>query len=375
MNTYYSKIGRLLDERTPIDQEGYFVLCDDNEAKFSLEKPEGIKIVTSECFANALAEGCKFVVNTFASSTDNDKVYVFNLYADEHNSIFIYLNTMDQFKGILERYQNKYPGKYQDISDKNSLKYSQGDFNFQFWHEHMGEHGRLIHDFERLAYLVMDLDEGESDLNEDDTPILAFEAGIIKDGYYLLALKATVQLINEKAFGPLNKTENFIAFASTGNDYMDYSLTMRKTIEQELFYDVFPNIKEKDAQYREELEKNAQLSVGEYLDYWNDAVHSGYRLDIPFKYIKSELEIFLQLERFGDELASECIDRLKQINYNVSLERKQFESIYFYIEALHFAGILSEEQKHNCSIVADLMSSCKNDLKEAAKELLNFARS
>jgi hypothetical protein len=94
MNTYYSKIGRLLDERTPIYQEGYFVLCENNEAKFSLEKPEEIEVVTSDSFVNSLVEGCKNVINSFATSRDNKNVYAFNLYADEHYSFYIYLNTL-----------------------------------------------------------------------------------------------------------------------------------------------------------------------------------------------------------------------------------------------------------------------------------------
>jgi hypothetical protein len=184
-----------------------------------------------------------------------------------------------------------------------------------------------------------------------------------------LALKAVVRLIDEDAFSLLNKTENYIAFASTGNNYLDYSLTMRKTINLELFYEIFPDIREKDLQFNVEMDKNRHLSVSEYLDYWTAAVHDGYSLESPYKYVKSELDIFKQLERFGNNLANECLERLKRFTYDEGLERKDYEKIYYYVEALHFSGHLTEMQRIECSLIADQMTKSKNDLTEATKFL------
>lgn len=48
MNTFYSQLGRVLEERTPFHQEGYYLLYDGNRAKFSPTKPIHIEIVTAE---------------------------------------------------------------------------------------------------------------------------------------------------------------------------------------------------------------------------------------------------------------------------------------------------------------------------------------
>ncbi|OAB41718.1 DUF4303 domain-containing protein [Paenibacillus glacialis] len=369
MNTYYSQLARLLEERTPIDKEGYFVLCEENKAKYSLTKPFDIESITAEHFVDALVEGCKVAIESFASGSDNKEIYVFNLYADEHNCFYIYINTLDSFKKTLESYP-----KQRNPYEINTLKYNQGDFGFQLWQEHMGVHGQIVESFENLAELVSHSDQ--ESFSDDDVPIIAFEAGIIKSGFQLLAIKAVLRLISDNAFESLNTTENFIAFAATGDDYIDYSIVMRKSISSELFYEIFPDIREKDIQFNEEMKKNQHLSVNEYLAYWSDAMNSNYRLKTPFSFLKSEIEVFKQMEHFGDALAQECLERIKKILDVEDLERKDYDHIYFYVEALHFSGKLTEEQLKDCSIIADRMITRSLDdddgLKETSQELMFF---
>ncbi|CAH1232547.1 hypothetical protein PAECIP111891_07037 [Paenibacillus allorhizoplanae] len=374
MNTYYSRLGRLLDEKTPIYQEGYYVMCEGDEAKFSIEKPEGVELITAEVFIRELVEGCKFVIQSFAEGPDNKNVYAFNLYSDEHNSYYIYMNTLDRFANTLERYRGgKYGDKYQEVSEVLSLKYNQGDFSFQFFPDDMGDSGRIIRAFESLAYSVMDLDEDDC-LSEEDEPVIAFEAGILKDGFNLLTLKAVAHLIEENAFAPLQRTEDFIAFAATGNDYVDYSLTMRKTIDLDLFYRLFPDVKEKDALFQAEIDKTAGLTVSEALDYWLPAVHSDYVPESPAQYIKFEYDLFMRLECYSNSLARECLERMKKFDWNEPLERNDYELIAYYQEALHFAGELTEDQRENCIALAEQMTDSNEDLQEWANTLLAIAR-
>lgn len=370
MNLYYSRLGRILDERTPYRQEGYYVLCEGDEAKFSSSAPEGV-VITEEDFVEALAEGCRTVIRDFAGGPENAEVYAFNLYADEHHSFYLYINTMPRFRETLERYQTRYPGKYHVFAYINSLQYNPGDFSFQFWQEHMGEQGSVIHDFEKLAYAVTNTDEADP-LGPDDEAVVAFEAGIIPCGYQLMALEAVRRLIGEDAFAPLSKTEDFIAYASTGNDYIDYSLTMRKTIDPDLFYRIFPDIKQKDQMYQAELERKASWSVEQALDeHWTDR---GYRFSNPNHYIKSEYDLLKELERFGPPLAEECLRRLAAFRYgDGELERLDYENIYYYVEALHYAGALAPEHQAACGRIAGLMAH-DEALKEAASELAALAQ-
>ncbi|QTH42481.1 hypothetical protein J4772_34320 [Cohnella sp. LGH] len=79
-----------------------------------------------------------------------------------------------------------------------------GDFDFQFWQEHMGGHGKVIEQFEKIAERSYDVEQSSSD---DDVGkiTIAIEAGIVRAGYQVLALKAMQRLIAEDAFAALNK--------------------------------------------------------------------------------------------------------------------------------------------------------------------------
>ncbi|OMF24536.1 hypothetical protein BK133_22725 [Paenibacillus sp. FSL H8-0548] len=76
----------------------------------------------------------------------------------------------------------------------------------------------------------------------------------------------------------MDRTDDFIAYASTGNDYLDYGIVMRKTIDRNLFYRVFSDIKESDEQFLEVMSRNSQLPVA-------DAIHSNYSLEPRFPII------------------------------------------------------------------------------------------
>ncbi|OAB38769.1 hypothetical protein PMSD_07105 [Paenibacillus macquariensis subsp. defensor] len=242
------------------------------------------------------------------------------------------------------------------------------------WQKHMGVHGQIVEFFEKLADLVSYIDQ--ESFSDDDVPLITFESGIINSGFQLLAIKAILRLISEHAFESLNKTENFIAYAATGDNYIDYSIVMRKSISSELFYEIFPDIREKDIEFNEEMKKNQHLSVNEYFDNWSDAMNSDYRLETPFTFLKSEIEVFLQMEHLGDALAQECLERINKILDVEDLERKDYNHMYFYIEALHFSGKLTEEQRKDCSIIADRMITRSTDVNdsliETSQELMYF---
>ncbi|RKN64900.1 DUF4303 domain-containing protein [Paenibacillus ginsengarvi] len=373
MYTYYSKLGRMIEGKTPLSQEGYYVLSEENCVTYSSVKPESAELITVDRFTEALVQGCKSIIHSFANGPDNKEVYVFNLNADEHSSIFIYMNTIPRFEETLAGYRSRYGEKYNDFGEINSLKYNQGDFDFQFWPE--GEPGRIVEAFETIAYGADDADDAEqADFDEEeDKPVFAFEAGVIRDGYYAIALKAVRLLIEENAFAPLNKTENFIVFASTGNDYLDYGTVMRKTIAPELLYGVFPDLREKDRQFEQELDQIRHLPISDYLNHWIPAVHSSYTSVSPYLYDKSEYDIFLQLERFGNELAQECLNRLEQLDYGRELSREESDLLYYYAEALHFSGELTREQKEQCLELARMMGQAEDDLADISKEMAEIA--
>ncbi|MEK3885649.1 DUF4303 domain-containing protein [Paenibacillus sp. PL2-23] len=369
MNLYYSMIGRLLDGRTSIRNEGYYILDDQNEVVFCREAPNQTEIVTLERFTDALAEGCRNIIRSFSETSDNKQVYVFALCADEYNSIRVYANTKSCFEKTLQEYQTR-NADYEKQDRIQSLKYNCGDFDFEFWQDHMGLSGRYISLFESIAYQAADVDKGDYEQPIAGTAVIAFEAGIIENGYYVCALEALQRLVNEEAFDILDKSDDFIAYAFTRDDYTDYGFVMRKTIDQDLFYRVFPDIKELDEQFNEEMNRNRNLSVGDFIDYWSDAIDSDYSLEPPFTYIKPAMEIFLQLERFGNELAKECLERLAALASLDHLDRKDYARLGFYIEALYFCGPLTSNQLKQCMEIGTKLSEAGEEvLIEYAKEL------
>ena len=117
MNTYYSRLGRLLDERIPIRSEGYYILNDDDQVLYRTNPPTQGEIVTIESFTEALFEGCKQIVHTFAQGPDNKEVYALSLYSDEHRSFYVYLNTIKRFKETLSSYQSR----NQEYSERDNI--------------------------------------------------------------------------------------------------------------------------------------------------------------------------------------------------------------------------------------------------------------
>jgi len=368
VNTYYSMLGRLLDERTPLKNEGYYILNRDNQVIYDIKPPIQGEIVTIESFTNVLVEGCKQILHSFADSPENKEVYAVSLYAGEHKNIYLYLNTLGRFNETLSKYQSSNQ-EYFERDRIISLKYNRGDFDFQFWQEHMGQYGKYITLFEQIGYVALDLDKDELTGMVDGDPVVAFEAAIIDNGYNVCALKAMQQLIAENAFDVLHKSDNFIAYASTGNDYVDYSMVMRKTIDKELFYHIFPDLKESDARFEEAMKQNMHLSLADSIAYWSEAIEEDYCMERLFTFNRFEMEVFVQLERFGNILAKECLEKLTGFARLDSIDMKNYKWVTFYIEALHFTGELTADQKEQCKKIAVRLAEVDRDLIDSAKEL------
>jgi len=363
-----------MDGRTPVKSNGYYVLTDQDEVVFRKEPPANVQLVTVDGFARALTEGCRHLVKDFAESSDNEQVYAFCLYTNEYKEILIYMNTLARFEKTLESYKTN-SNKGYDEEETQILKYHCGDFDFQLWNEHMGESGRIVEYFEKISRQDPELKEADAeDEHFDGEPIAVFEEGIIVDGYYVSVIRAIQQLTEEGAFDALDKAENFIAYASTDNAYLDYGLVMRKTIDQRLFYQLFPDMKESDARFKEAIEGTKQLSLAEAAEYWLNATYRDYDLQPPYSF-KSVMDVFTQLQTYGSELVKVSLDCLQGLARVTNLEDKEHNRLAYYLEALYFCGPLTSYETERCREVARNMELSPNELiREYGKELETFAR-
>lgn len=369
MSTYYSWIGRLLDGRTPVANTGYYIQDEEGQVSYSTVRPEA-EVTTLADFTDALVEESKRKIQEFACSADNHEVYAFSLYANEHRQLYIYMNTESCFKKTLDSYQSDKPDYY-DRDQIIQLKYNQGDFDFQLWFEGTDGPGRHIDNFEKIANAVSYGSREEFEEAVIGTPVRATESGVIENGYFVCVLQAVQRLIADRAFDVLDTTHDFIAFAASGYDYVDYNITMRKTIDETLFYQVFPDVRETDAKFEEAMKANEGLSLAESIAYWSDAIDSGSLESEPYSFMKPIMEVFVQLSRYGNELAQESIERLTEIAAgSQDFDQKDLNKIGFYLEALHFSGTLTPEQAEQCRVIANqLVEKDKESFQSDADEL------
>lgn len=136
---------------------------------------------------------------------------------------------------------------------------------------------------------------------------------------------------------------------------------MRKTIAPELFYNCFPDLKVKDEEFNSILIQQAQNNVNECLDYWVEAFRSEFNEKSPYKYDKTEYDVFVSLGAFGRELASGCIGRLHQqlsggSQYNV-------DEIFIYVKALEFVvDTFDNELINNCKLIVETLENQTDDI-------------
>lgn len=97
-------ICELLEGKRQLEGEGYYGITEDDRIVFMPTIQEDIELITANNFENELFEGCREAIHKFSVSDSNKEVYAFGLYADEHNTFLIYINTLDDLKETEESY-------------------------------------------------------------------------------------------------------------------------------------------------------------------------------------------------------------------------------------------------------------------------------
>ncbi|WP_161601643.1 DUF4303 domain-containing protein [Paenibacillus luteus] len=331
MNLYYTEICQLLNGDRELENSGYFVKTDDGRIVQSDTVLIDVQVVTLKELEDALYEGCIHIVNEFISTNNNKDVYAFNLYADEYNSFYVYLNTEQSFEEHVERHYAT------DTKDsKLEIKYNQGDFTYQFFPSDMGKMQELIEGCEHLAYSGVQHNEDLEDLLDCDRALIAYEKKIFNGGFYLAAFNALKRIGNTSELDKLHKTDNFIFYAATGHDYIDYSLLMRKTIDLPLFYSCFPDLKTKDDEFDGLMKSINSKNIIEIVDFMEIALQGEFNEGSPYEYIKMEYQVFDTFKNKGGKLAAECTNRLEKSIIDDLTNNVNRNKIEIYLKALEF---------------------------------------
>lgn len=360
MHGYDIIVSQHIDEnRIPIGQ-GYYVVDTEGEINYTETIcSKELNLITIESFEEILYKECCTIIENFSKNEQNKNVYAFSLYTNEHNEIIVYLNTVEQFKDTLQGYIDDYP-EYAKKNMQRSLKYSLGDFSFAFYgDEHFSEFfSSLFNTYREITECIR---EGEG-INFDFELIkckdinLVFESKLFDNALYSIVLNVTKRLKNH--FNILNTTEDFIAFASSGNDYIDYSLSMRKTIEKELFYELFPEEKENDMQFEKTKADVSRLNFEQEFDFWFDEVlKDDYRTGkgVYSKYIKTEYEAVRALGDKGKDCIKDIFRMLHCIVNKVKsskIEKEDYQRGFLLCELLIYINY------SHASVVDKLLSYC-----------------
>ncbi|MEK3915203.1 hypothetical protein [Paenibacillus sp. FSL H7-0331] len=252
-----------------------------------------------------------------------------------------------------------------------SLRYALGDFAHNF-HEFNEKFDTLYNHFEIIA--SAHADEEIDHIAEGDEVVIAFEKRIFNDAHYLFAQNVAIKLKGH--FSGLNTTDDFIYFASTGNDYIDYSITMRKTMDQELFYRCFPETKELDNEFENKLNELKQLDVSKQVDYWlEQLIKNTHNTDkfIITRCLKESYHAFEALEANEYALVPELLSRIEHEANKDTLNAEAYLDLSVYVTALRFIQQLDNKDVDSLIAIINKLESCNIEdrrLKDSHEHML-----
>lgn len=293
MYGYAIKVSQIVDDIRKPKGEGYYRVGKDNKVYYSDGKPFLSSTLDVNGFEELIYNECYMFINKFSKTADNKDIYCFTLSTSEHNDIIIYINNLEKYHSTLKRYISMYP-KYKEDSEARSLKYSLGDFEFMYTNHDScfsNNFRTIFGEYMNIANGIRDeeiIKEKQSIFNTIKT---AYSGDLFDDSLYSILKNVLDRLV--LSFDLLNKTNDFIYYLSTGDDYIDYSLSMRKTVQESLFYRVFPDMKNKDLEFELVMKKFNGMQPNEMFEsLYTEVQKDNYRIgkDIFSKYVKTEYE-------------------------------------------------------------------------------------
>lgn len=241
---YSMKVAQIVDGYRKPSKQGFYSYFKGQLTRYE-KAPLLSKVFDNKKYEDMIYEECARIISDFSLTKDNKDVYCLSLYTSEHNDIIVYINNEEANRESVEYYRDKYP-RYQESGATDSLRYALGDFEFMFT--------SFSDSFNRKHDLLSTISEmiSEKEYDVKSTKVMnseVFSAQLFDDSlYYVLGnvlSRLTVDL------DKLDKTEDFIMYLSTGDDYIDYNITFRNQCSVEQYYKLMPEMKGLDAKFED----------------------------------------------------------------------------------------------------------------------------
>ncbi|AEI39285.1 DUF4303 domain-containing protein [Paenibacillus mucilaginosus] len=270
MNRQDIAVSRIFKGKWERDEHRFLVVTHARDVYMTNAVPKGHQAIGRQGFETALTDAFHEHIRSFARTAHNRNVYALSVYTDERHSFLLYLNTLEGFERTIT--ESPYYCSYSE-EQKHDLKYSLGDFAFSYatFQGPFASQYAAYHDAVKALSAAGGPDGLEPYKGSPDLVRYVYKAELFEGGQFLTALHVTKRLLAQSVW-LLQTTPDFAAFASSGSEYIDYSVVMRQTIDTERFYRIFPEMKSCDEAFQAAVEEARGLPYGEQVTYWWECV-------------------------------------------------------------------------------------------------------
>ncbi|WP_426451139.1 DUF4303 domain-containing protein [Paenibacillus sp. S-38] len=301
--------------------------------------PKGHQAIGRSNFEIALTDAFYEHIRSFARSAHNRNVYALSVYTDDRHTFLLYLNTQEGFERTVA--ESPYYSQYTE-EQKHDLQYSLGDFAFSYdsFSGPFASQYAAYHDAVKALSAAGGFEGLEAHKGSPDLVRYVYKAELFEGGQYQTALRVTKKLLAQSVW-LLQTTPDFVAFASSGSEYIDYSMVMRQTIELKRFYQVFPEMKSHDEAFQTAVEKAKSLPHSEQVAFWWDRVKENRNRNpeaLLTATVRTDYQAIEALAAGGASLLPAVMQALRS-----AVQQKDEEKTSFLCEVLLEAGGLSRE--------------------------------
>lgn len=325
------------------------------------DKPRDREVITLKDLEDVLFEEYKNILKGFIASEDNKDVYCCALWATaEYNEIILYINNEVSHKKTVADYMSKYP-KFSQADNQRSLRYGLGDFPFMFSNVDKTLSNRFKAIFDEMDLIRHYLEDGEVPawLLEDLNQTRYFTSDIFDHSFYYLGQRVFNRL--KPYMQKLDCTDDFISFMTPGDDYLELSITIRQSVEEKLFYKIFPDLEISDRSFQKEMyvleEMDQYQRLGFVVDEMMDNINR--TSELLSGYTKTEYDLIVYLNKYLS--VDDCIDLLESVNTDIQASgemedyRRNYAQIYVLCQVIYEQGGVGSRQKEAVEDVYDYL--------------------